>query len=411
MPAQGVGGVPHPHPARLMPSPRPRPRRTLRACARRVRRPLFGSPAADPRDKPVIPARIEESVTDAVAHRLKTELGDRGLLLSADHLAAAEVEAARTGARLLGRVIERCYPVAGQVGAPVIEFESERQAARLASALAFGAVTARVLVPGRRELEPSLELLCSVFNLGIGLVDGVCDVDAETGGALLELLQGQDLIDAAGEPRERGWLRAGLPPALEADHAVAFAVDIIETFFETLHAFRSGDASLPHRREVGTQLEAALEAERQSVIRSPEGSGQRLMDCSRLTSVMPFQIIETLAGGSEEAGDRSAASLLGEAMWRIDDLVDLCQDARSGAVNGLLLAATQGAGRDVVAVLERLLSSTGIAAAARQAANDLLAALHAAGGGRRADVQDDQPSRSFLYFVQQYAGIAPRQTS
>ena len=27
-------------------------------------------------------------------------------------------------------------------------------------------------------------------------------------------------------------------------------------------------------------------------------------------------------------------------MWRIDDLVDLCQDARPGALNAILLAAT-----------------------------------------------------------------------
>jgi hypothetical protein len=361
----------------------------------------------------VIPGRIEEAVTDVVVRHLETELGNRGLLVAADGLAAAAAEAAQSGTRLLTHVIHRCYPINRQTQALAIEFESEGHAARLAAALAFGAVTARVLAPSKRESEPttSEELLSAMFNLGIGLVDGLCDEDIESGEALLGLVHEQDLIKAAEEPRGRDWLRAVLPPALGEDHAVAFTVDIIETFFETLHAFCPDDASLHYRRDLGMQLEAALEAERQSVNRSPEGSArERLIDCSRLTSVIPFQVIETLAGGNAAATDRTAGTLLGEAMWRIDDLVDLCQDARSGALNGVLLAATEQPGRDVVAALEHLLTSKDIASAAHQAAESLLAGLQRAGGGR-VNAQHHEPSWSFLYFVQRYAGIAPRQTS
>ena len=150
------------------------------------------------------PASIEEAVSETVIRRLETALGDRGLLLSADELTAAEADAAQQGSRLLGVVIHRCYPEHRHAGA-TFEFESERAAARLAAALAFGAVTARVLAPG--ELGGSVELLCAIFNLGIGLVDGLCDEDAETGGALLELVQRQDLAQAVEGPRPRGWLR------------------------------------------------------------------------------------------------------------------------------------------------------------------------------------------------------------
>jgi hypothetical protein len=365
-----------------------------------------------------IPARIEQAVSDAVAEHLETELGDRGLLLAADGVVAAEAEAAQRGARLLTCVMNRCYPISRQGRAVEVEFESERDAARLAAALVFGAVTACVLVPSKRDCEPagSVELLCAMFNLGIGLIDGLCDEDAETGGALLELVHEQDLVNAAEEPQGRDWLRATLPTALAEDHTVAFTVDIIETFFETLHAVYGDDAWLQRRRGLGTQLRTALEAERQSVIRSVDGTArEQLIECSRLTSVLPFQIIEALAGGNHAAADRSPGTLLGEAMWRIDDLVDLCQDARYGALNGVLLAATEkpgqpGGGRDVVAALERLLASTDIASAASQAADSLLAGLQLAGGGR-VSTHDDQPSLLFLYFIQRYAGIAPNQMS
>jgi hypothetical protein len=259
-------------------------------------------------------------------------------------------------------------------------------------------VTAHVL-GGHREPPPLVGLLCAIFNLGIGLIDGLCDEDAGTGGALLELIRAQDLVEAAEAPRGRGWLGGALAPALAEDHTVAFAAVVVETFFETLHAAYPGDLWLQHRREVGTQLEAALEAEQRSVVRrAVQVPLEELIECSRATSVLPFGIVHSLAA---PAGDRGAATLLGEAMWRIDDLVDLCQDARTGALNGVLLTATtrpEGS-RDVVAALESLRTSTTIAGAATQAAQDLLAGLVAS---------DDRPRRSFLYFIHRYAGIAPR---
>ena len=355
-----------------------------------------------------IPAHIEQAVGDAVARHLETELGDRGLLLTADGLETASVEAARRGRALLPRIIARCYPGDPQASvAPTVEFESDHAAARIETALAFGAATADALSRGERNAGPSassIEVTCAMFNLGIGLVDGLCDEDAAIGEALLALVQGQDLAAASEAPRERGWLRAEVPPALAEDPAAAFTVAIIEAFFETLHDSYPDDAWLTLRRDVGTQLCAALAAERQSVVRSPaETTREQLIECSRLTSVLPFQIIETLVCGRETPREPSAGTRLGEAMWRIDDLVDLCDDARSGSLNGVLLAATPDGGRrgerDLLAALERLLASTDIACAAAEAAEWLLAGL------RLGDSPDDHPL--FLHFVQRYAGITP----
>lgn len=260
---------------------------------------------------------------------------------------------------------------------------------------------------GASDVAASLELLCATFNLGIGLVDGVCDENAEIGMALLDLVPKPDLARAAEEPRGRGWLRATIPPALAEDPTVAFTVEIIEAFFEMMHVAYPGDSWLQYRRGVGEQLGVALEAERQSVRRSPDqATRDQLIASSRLTSVLPFEIIDTLARGDHAPAEPSAGTLLGEAMWRIDDLVDLCKDVRSGAVNGVLLAATTVANppgeRDLVSALERLLSSTDIAHAAAEAAQMLSEGLHCAGNGT---------TSSFLYFIQRYADVAPQPAS
>jgi hypothetical protein len=362
-----------------------------------------------------IPARIERTIGDMVAHHLETEFERCGLLLTADGLAAAEAEVARCGTRLLNDVIQLCYPIRLRGGRSLaLEFERQGNAARLTAALAFGAITARVLAPGRRDsaqFAESVELVCGMFNLGIGLVDGLCDEQPATGRLFLKLFEGQDLTKAADEPRGRGWLRARLPPALAINPTVAFTVDIIEVFFEMLHVVYRDHEWLQQRHGVGRQLDAALDAERQSVIPSANRiAREQLIECSRLTSVLPFQIIERLAIGDHAHIEPSAGTQLGEAMWRIDDLVDLCHDARSGSLNGVLLAAADGAGRpgerELVAALERLLASTNIASAAREASEMLLAALNAGAGCNTP--ADHLRIASFLQFIQRYAGIAPR---
>jgi hypothetical protein len=356
-----------------------------------------------------IPARLQRSIEDAIAHHLATELGDRGLLLTAGDLAVAEAETAALGERLLTRVLEQCYPV---IDGLTVEFEGGGDVARIGGALAFGAVTATVLASGHTEgLTGAAELLCATFNLAIGLVDGVCDGDVETGERLLNHLQGADVIGAATDCRGPGWLREGLPLSLAANPSVAFTVDIIEAFFDTLHRVYSDEAVTHVRRIVGDQLALALATEAQSVGRSLIGSShERAIECSRGTSVLPFEIIETLSTGARTSEAPTAGTLLGEAMWRVDDLVDLCDDARFGALNGVLVAASNhrrvdGSERYQLPDLERLLATSDIASVAARAAECLREGLRLAGGvtGRE--------QNAFLQFIQRYAGIPAPPTS
>ncbi len=318
----------------------------------------------------------EQAIGNAVVRELEEALGSHGLLLTADALRVAADEAWETGARLLPPLVRLAYPSAG--AELTVEFGDDADAARLGGALAFGAATARLLAPDARDAE----LVCATFNLGIGLVDSLCDEDTETGLAVLELVQSHDLAEAADKPRDRGWLRAALPRSLAADPSVAFTVEIVEVFFELLHTVRPGDAGRTLRRDVGAQLVAALEAEYRSVAGADGSPLALLLESSRLTSVLPFQIIETLACG--QAG--VAGVQLGEAMWRIDDLVDLCDDARHRSLNGVLLAAGS---------FDRAVESNAITAAAEEAAGCLSAGLALCAG----------PQAPFLFFIQRYAGV------
>jgi hypothetical protein len=361
----------------------------------------------------LIAKHIERAIEASVAHHLKEELERRDLLLSARRMAWAAGEAARLGERLLSRALPQCYPALRDGTDSVsIEFDGAERAARVHAALAFGAQTAMVLrgAPERARSNGAGEVLCALFNLGIGLVDGLCDEFPQLGMRLLELLSGRDLIVAAERLPGRGWLVSRMGPPLASDPGAAFAIDVIEGFFQSLHEVYPGDCSLARRSLVGARLASALEAERQSVERSHRRAPRReLIECSRRTSVLPFQIIELLAG-AERAREPSVAVLLGEAMWRIDDLVDLGQDASRGALNGVLLAAAEALDpdeeADLGALLERLAYSSEIPRAAECAADGLLVGLQA-GGPDRPKPADE----IFLYFIQRYAGIEAGESS
>jgi len=347
-----------------------------------------------------IPADICHDIDQAVTSCLATEFQRRDLVLPPDRLAAAETRAAADGERLLTSVIHRCYPLSEyDTQVLSVQFDSSGEMSRVRSALAFGAATAALLMPPHRsERRPAVELLSAIFNLGIGLVDGVCDEDRGQGLRLLELIGDSDVARTARELRPRGWLWVQLPADLSDVASVSFAADVVETFFATLHATFPGDASSDLRARVGDQLAAALQAERWSLVSSfTDASRQQLTQSSYATSVLPFEIVGTLVASDHAP---AAAHFLGEAMWRIDDLVDLCDDTRAGALNAVVL----GVKRSGPAALEELLRSDHIARTAADAADRLRRGVDRADGGRaECDV--------FLQFVARYAGIVPSESS
>jgi hypothetical protein len=360
-----------------------------------------------------IPEQLGQVIDDAVRRSLEAELGARGLLLTRAASDSATTHAVRLGAALFRRVLAHCYRVDPQDEDAIdVEVEDDQAATRFELALAFGSATASLLSPPRRSTRTSgadsVDLLCAVFNLGIGLVDGLCDGNAQLGLALLQVLRDVGLSSAAQNPWPDGRLLTALPAPLATDPTVAFTARLIEAFFDLLHANYPGENGSPLRDHIGARVEEALEAERLSVDRSVELAGrEQLIECSRRTSVVPFEIIEHIATGGRALTSPSAGTLLGEAMWRIDDLVDLAEDAGHDALNGVLLTVQEEPGTasspDGTAALQRLLGSDVISRAAAQAAECLDAGLDAAPGATAANAYRSH----FLSFVLRYAGIAP----
>jgi hypothetical protein len=270
---------------------------------------------------------------------------------------------------LLQQVLALCFPEYDLTGQVEVAFDSVEERLRIEQALLFGWATADVLAPN--ATDPRSRLLCGIFNLGIGMIDSLCDIAPDRGTALLKVVRSFDVESAASGPSQAGRMLASLPADAAADPTIAFTARVIDAFFALLHATHSPSL----RRQVGSLLAQALAAEQQSVARSP-ASPHELLEASRNTSVLPFLIMATLVGG-----DRDAATHLGEAMWRIDDLVDLDDDACSGALNSLLLGGSP--------------DRRTIEAVARAAADHLRAGLGMA------------DRRLFLSFVQRYAGLTP----
>jgi hypothetical protein len=358
-----------------------------------------------------IPQQLRQAIDAAVSRSLWTELDARGLLLTPDASTSATTDAARRGAALLRRVVAHCYPDSRQGDrATNVEFDDGYAATRIELVLAFGSVTANLLTPPRqtdRGPVGSVDLLCAIFNLGIGLVDGLCDATPPLGLRFLRMVRALDLSRAAQVRGPDDRLRSALPASLATDPTVAFTARVIEAFFDLLHSCYPGQEGSALRDQVGARLEEALEAESQSVNRTVEPAArEQLIECSRRTSVLPFLIIEHLATGDHALAAPTAGTLLGEAIWRIDDMVDLAQDVSLDALNAVLLGATveprAATALDGIAALERVLTSDAIPRAAAQAAESLDAGLRAAPGGTAAD----EDRRLFLSFVKRYAGIA-----
>jgi hypothetical protein len=302
---------------------------------------------------------LAETVRDA----LNAEFHARGLLLTdADNTTAAP--------ELLHRAIALSFPEHDLTSQHVeVLFESHDERTRIEQALLFGWVTAEVLAPGAVDDRP--RLLCALFNLFIGMIDSFCDTEPHGGDALMAALLSFDVEAQTIGALQKGRMLASLPFAASVDPTIAFIARVIDAFYSVLHATHS----LSVRKDVGRLLAQALAAEKLSVAASSNGPDE-LLEASRNTSVLPFLIMGTLV-----QGDIAAATHLGEAMWRIDDLIDLEADAESGALNSLLI--TGAPDRDT------------IKAVAREAAEHLHAGL--------GDLHQGQ----FLAFVHRYTGITP----
>src|SRR4029079_982914 len=132
------------------------------------------------------PARVSDdaaltSLVDAARNALRAELLERGLLFG-------DTDLLTTAPELLARALALCYPEFDLSSQRVdVVFESVEERGRIEQALLFGWATADVLAP--TATDHRRPLLCAMFNLGIGMIDSLCDNDPLRGAALLEFVQ------------------------------------------------------------------------------------------------------------------------------------------------------------------------------------------------------------------------------
>ncbi len=339
---------------------------------------------------------------DTVRRHIGTALDQRGLLCGAAELEESDAHDNEHATDLLKRAVPLWYPeLDGRVGVAV-DFGDAHTSARAGGALAFGAVAATLMAPAHAAVSGPATMACGHFNLGVGLVDGLCDSDPPAGTLLLDIVESGDLQGATERPQARGWLLAALPRRLATHPSLSFTLRVIEAFLELVHLVFPDERTGPVRSQIGVLLAEALVAERQSLNWASLPSVPAALESSRRTSVWPFRVIELVATGDPDRPEPSPGVLLGEAMWRIDDLVDLTDDAETGSLNALLVSEPAGgAGRvPLDAALRSVVRSGAVEAAAQRAADDLAAGLRASQAARRPLTRN-----AFLAFVQRYAGL------
>jgi hypothetical protein len=219
---------------------------------------------------------------------------------------------------------------------------NRRLRARMPIVLAFGFETGAALYSlqnqgGRNRRE--VGNMCAIFNLGISIFDLICDnFPAEA----LELTQWFDHRPSTSS-RPRGGLVA-LSPNLRDSQAleVRLLAKLVAWFFEQLdsHAGTSNQAVF---KRVKRHLLEAYRAEMNS-FHFPRGPRNRPLKISRIKSTLPFVIIAELSSlfvlqprNAVMLLVRNLTKHLATGFWLTDDLVDIIDDSRTGALNSAIV--------------------------------------------------------------------------
>jgi hypothetical protein len=174
---------------------------------------------------------------------------------------------------------------------------------------------------------------CSIFNTGVSLADVVIDTDPD---------QRERMIDVLNEHRSGlNPPASGQEPNIQRQTSETSVVSgLAAAFFERLPQLRGESAP---ETTLMSWIERAREAEAQSVSDLRELTPTELLEVSRTKSVAPVQVLYHVARSAiDPAADNDdlqtaeqVVTGLAEAMWLFDDLCDVLDDLRRGALNAL----------------------------------------------------------------------------
>jgi hypothetical protein len=197
---------------------------------------------------------------------------------------------------------------------------------------------------------------CGIFNFGISIFDLLHDAQPRLVSGFASRFDRNVLLKLHSDSASPHSLRDSSRACEEPE--IRLLLQTIAGVYERLYGLA---ADLPNGAftNVTSLLSAAYAAEMQSSACASATAPERLA-ISRAKSTLPFAIIAAIGAlRREHDADRTAHETLvndiGTIFWLTDDLVDVVGDARSGALNSLLVRAAGEAPLDVGSNLVRLI--------------------------------------------------------
>jgi hypothetical protein len=227
---------------------------------------------------------------------------------------------------------------------------------------------------GHGQADIGIAQTCGIFNFGISIFDLLHDAQPRLVATFSSLFDHDVLMRLHSDPSSPRALQEAANSCEEPE--IRLLLQTIAAVYERLYAL-ADDSPNGAFSKTASLIAAAYAAETQSAACAMLPPSRRL-EISRAKSVLPFAIIDAI-GAFRRSDDGDAlrhemTNDIGTIFWLTDDLVDVVGDARSGALNSLLVHA---AGKDTLSVaanLARLLEGDVIAETARTI-RDLLARL------------------------------------
>jgi hypothetical protein len=244
---------------------------------------------------------------------------------------------------------------------------NRRFRARTPLTLAFGYSVSEGLQSMTADVPATTALAeaCGLFNFGISIFDLLHDTQPQLVSEFTSHFNRDVLARLQSDESGPAALRQSACTSEQPE--IRLLLQTIAGVYERLHDAAGGPRSAAFA-PVATLLARAYEAEMRSAACTSTTQADRLA-ISHAKSTLPFAIIGAVSalgrGSAARADHQALVDDIGMIFWLTDDLVDVVGDARSRALNSLLVRAAGEDTLDIGPNLTRLLESQLITDAVR----------------------------------------------
>ena len=281
---------------------------------------------------------------------IRTALRAHGFALSDAGYRAASREQWRVGFWWRDRGLPQCLAGAvtladyGRIAA-----EDPRLWHQLPLMGALGYRQTQALLGLMRPAQPqhhAAAVLGAVFNTGIALFDYLVD-ESSLGGALFDAVN-PDIVGGLLDPASGAQAELARAGRLATDPRLRLLLAIVGAFATLSQRLVGSGGNHAAGRDLSQLVAALFHAERAvSVGRAARANPGDLLPALETKSALPsltllhIAMIGSSAPSPLTTRARQAAAALGHVLWRVDDLVDLLTDCRTGSPSALLQAVAE----------------------------------------------------------------------